>query len=215
MNFRQKIAKYVTGNMRTDQLPEIGMTGLEEGLETPSLCILAGLSKNENPFQIEHYFKQTLEELKIELPNKRQAAINYSLAIVEEILEGKKDVIEGTREIRYKAIGSYDFFSESKQYCYDSIGFETAYGVFDTYDELSTADRPWQTEKTNEQLMSEVKQQLIEELKKEFKVLYNDKLRLITIRHYAPSTVDSLTKDKTILLEQRSRHTAQVVLKED
>ena len=56
---------------------------------------------------------------------------------------------------------------------------------------------------------------LIEELRKDFKVLYNDGLKLITVRHYYPSTLDTLTKDKTILLEQRSRHTAQIVLKQD
>ena len=55
---------------------------------------------------------------------------------------------------------------------------------------------------------------LIEELHNEFKVLYNDGLKLVTVRHYYPSTLESLTKDKTILLEQRSRNTAQVVLKE-
>jgi hypothetical protein len=166
MNFRQQIAKYVTGNLTTDQLPDIGVTGLEEGLDTPSLCILAGLSKNENPFQLDHYFKRTLEELNINLPEKRQAAIEYAMAIVDEILDGKIDVIIGTREIRYKAIGNYDFFSESKQYCYDSIGFETAYGLFVTYEELSNADRSWQTEKTNELLMTETKTLLFEELKK-------------------------------------------------
>lgn len=166
MNFRQQIAKYVTGNLTTDQLPDIGVTGLEEGLDTPSLCILAGLSKNESPFQIDHYFKLTLDELNIQLPDKRQAAIEYALAIVDEILEDKKDVIIGTREIRYKAIDSYDFFSESKKYCYDSIGFEKAYGLFDTFDELSNADRPWQTEKTKEQLMTENRTELFEELKR-------------------------------------------------
>lgn len=166
MNFRQQIAKYVTGNLTTDQLPDIWVSGLEEGLDTPSLCILAGLSKNDSPFQIDHYFKLTLKELKIQLPDKRQAAIEYALAIVDEILEGKKVVISGIREIRYKAIDSYDFFSESKQYCYDSIRFEKAYGLFDTFDELSNADRPWQTEKTNEQLMTETRTELFEELKR-------------------------------------------------
>lgn len=156
----------MTGNLTTDQLPDIGVTGLEEGLDTPSLYILAGLSKNESPFQIDHYFKLTLEELNIRLPDKRQAAIEYAIAIVDEILDGKKDVIIGTREIRYKAIDSYDFFSESKQFCYDSIGFETAYGLFDTFEELSNADRPWQTKKTNEELMTKTKAELLEELKK-------------------------------------------------
>ena len=166
MDFRQQIAKYVTGNMTSDQLPDIGMTGLEEGLDTPSLCILAGLSKNESPFEIEHYFKLSLDELKIELPSNREAALEYAIGIVGEIIEGKKDLIKGTREICYKAIRSYDFYSETMHYCYDSIGFETVYGLFDTFEELSSADSPWQTEKTNEQLMAETKTELFEELKK-------------------------------------------------
>ena len=56
---------------------------------------------------------------------------------------------------------------------------------------------------------------LMEELNRTFKVLYNDNLRLVTVRHYYPSTIETLTKEKTILLEQRSRHTAQVVMKEN
>ena len=56
--------------------------------------------------------------------------------------------------------------------------------------------------------------QLIERLKNEFHVLYNEHLRLITIRHYYPSTIDSMLKNAEVLLEQRSRHTAQLVLAE-
>jgi hypothetical protein len=166
LNFRQQIAKYVTGNVTTDQLPDIAVQGLEEGLDTPSLCILAGLGKNESPFQIEHYFQLTLDELKIQLPDRRQAAIEYSLAIVDEILDGEKDIIKGLHEIHYNAIESFDFFSETNEYCYDSIGYETVYGLFYTFDELMNADRPWQSAKSNEQLMIETKAQLFEELKK-------------------------------------------------
>ncbi len=54
--------------------------------------------------------------------------------------------------------------------------------------------------------------QLIERLKTDFHVLYNADLRLITIRHYYPSTIEALIKGNEILLEQRSRHTAQLVL---
>ena len=54
---------------------------------------------------------------------------------------------------------------------------------------------------------------LIEALKKDFRLLYNEDLKLVTVRHYFASTIDSLTKGKTILLEQRSRQTAQVVMK--
>lgn len=166
MNFRQQIAKYVTGNMTSDQLPGIGRIGLEEELDTPSLRILAGLNKNESPFVIEHYLKLTLDELQITLPDKRQAAIEYALAIADEILSESREIIEGIREIRYSAFGSYDFFSESKQYCYDTVSFEAVYGLFDTFEEVSNAARPWQIDKTNEQLMTEVKLELLVALKK-------------------------------------------------
>jgi len=166
LNFRQQIAKYVSGNVTTDQLPDIAVQGLEEGLDTPSLCILAGLSKNESPFQIELYFKLTLDELKIELPDRRQAAIEYSMAIVDEILNGEKDIIKGTTELHHNAIESFDFFAESNQYCYDSIGYDTVYGLFDTIDELTNEDRPLRGDKSNEHFMVETKAQLFEELKK-------------------------------------------------
>ena len=56
--------------------------------------------------------------------------------------------------------------------------------------------------------------QLKEVLQKEFHILFNDHLKLVTIRHYFASTIDEVIKGKTILLEQRSRHTAQIVMKE-
>jgi aspartate kinase len=47
-----------------------------------------------------------------------------------------------------------------------------------------------------------------------FKVKYNKHLQLITIRHYNKSILATLSKDKTILLEQLSRNTAQLVLQD-
>lgn len=50
-------------------------------------------------------------------------------------------------------------------------------------------------------------------IKKEYRVLYNDDLVLYTIRHYNTFTLEQLTKDRELLLEQRSRNTAQVVMR--
>ena len=44
MTFKQLLAKYVTGNLPTYQFPDIGIAGMKEGLDSPSLIILAGLS---------------------------------------------------------------------------------------------------------------------------------------------------------------------------
>lgn len=54
---------------------------------------------------------------------------------------------------------------------------------------------------------------LLTNLKQEFKVKYNTGLTLITIRHYTQNSLKELTADKTILLEQISRNTAQVVVR--
>ncbi len=56
---------------------------------------------------------------------------------------------------------------------------------------------------------------LMESLQRNFKVLFNDDLKLYTIRHYYPSTIEMLTEGKEVLVEQRSRHTAQFVVRSE
>lgn len=55
--------------------------------------------------------------------------------------------------------------------------------------------------------------QLIDELKKDYKILYNENLELVTIRHYDQETIDRVTLNKEILVEQKSRSTARFVIK--
>mgnify|MGYP002397981422 CR=1 FL=1 len=55
---------------------------------------------------------------------------------------------------------------------------------------------------------------LIEALQRDFKVLYNTQVMLCTIRHYYQTTIDTLTSGRDLLLEQRSRNTAQFVMKD-
>ena len=53
---------------------------------------------------------------------------------------------------------------------------------------------------------------LIKELESEFKLLYNNNLELITIRHYSQNAINEMTTGRKILVEQKSRHTARFVL---
>ena len=53
---------------------------------------------------------------------------------------------------------------------------------------------------------------LIDALKKEYQVLYNDDLTLYTIRHYNDDSMAKLLKGKKLLLEQKSRNTVQLVV---
>ena len=52
---------------------------------------------------------------------------------------------------------------------------------------------------------------LLEELKKSYKVRYNNGLQLITIRNVKEG-FDNVLKNKTTLLEQRTRTTAQYIV---
>ncbi len=53
---------------------------------------------------------------------------------------------------------------------------------------------------------------LIKTLQKEYRVLYNENLELITIRYYDQTTIDRVTLDKKVLLEVKSRYTVQMVV---
>ncbi|WP_372641502.1 aspartate kinase [Ancylomarina sp.] len=56
---------------------------------------------------------------------------------------------------------------------------------------------------------------LIESLKENYEIRYNDNLELITIRHYDTDSINQMTEGRSILLEQKSRDTAQYVLECD
>lgn len=54
---------------------------------------------------------------------------------------------------------------------------------------------------------------LLEDLKNDFEVFFNDGLRLYTIRYYKSDSVQSLVKNKDVILEQKSSNTLQIVAK--
>lgn len=54
---------------------------------------------------------------------------------------------------------------------------------------------------------------LMTALSKDYNVLSNNDVSLLTIRHYTPEILFDLTKSRYILLEQKTRHTVQVIMK--
>ncbi|MFI5164457.1 MAG: aspartate kinase [Bacteroidia bacterium] len=55
--------------------------------------------------------------------------------------------------------------------------------------------------------------ELVKTLQKKFRVLYNDSVELITIRYYDPLTIERVCIGKKVLLENKSRYTVQLVVK--
>ncbi len=56
-------------------------------------------------------------------------------------------------------------------------------------------------------------ERLTASLSTDFNVKYNDGLELVTIRHYDQATIDRVTEGKEVLMEQKTRQTARLVLK--
>ncbi len=55
---------------------------------------------------------------------------------------------------------------------------------------------------------------LLASLSESYKVKYNMGLELVTIRYYNQGTIDRVTENKDILLEVKSRHTCQIVMRD-
>lgn len=55
-------------------------------------------------------------------------------------------------------------------------------------------------------------EQIITHLSNDYLVKYNKNVELLTIRHYNDNTIERLTKGKQILLEQKTRQTARLVI---
>ena len=55
--------------------------------------------------------------------------------------------------------------------------------------------------------------ELLDALKKNFKVYFNENLIMYTIRHYNEDSISKLLINKELLLEQKSRHTIHLVVK--
>ena len=56
---------------------------------------------------------------------------------------------------------------------------------------------------------------LLKDLQQQFKVLYNKDVELMTVRNYDQDIITNLTENKLVIIEQRSRNTLQMVMKED
>ena len=126
MTFQQSLPKLVTGEIDLGSMPSIALQALEQGLDTPSLRILAGLLEDENEFILRRYLEDTLRELSIELPNKRQATIQVALTIAEDIFEERRPIVDGVEDIRI-TIDTYPFHLETIHRRYDSINFDKVY----------------------------------------------------------------------------------------
>jgi aspartate kinase len=56
---------------------------------------------------------------------------------------------------------------------------------------------------------------LINDLKSEFAAVYNEKVEMLTIRHYTPEAIEQITNGREKLLEQKTRSTVRFVVRQE
>jgi hypothetical protein len=76
-------------NVNTDDCVDWAIEMLQAGHETPSLLILAGLSKPTNHFETKEYLRKALSELKLDEKTGDSATLSYSSYYITKIANGE------------------------------------------------------------------------------------------------------------------------------
>lgn len=160
MTFKEKIAGYVIGFLKEKDIPEIGVTGLSEGLISENLNIMAGLSKTESPFVLHNYLTRTLRDLNIEFPAWTQATLTICNYYVHRIITRQVDPYEGFKDLE-KVVGPNTFMQDTynlgSAYHDYIILWETITDGLEFYDKNIM---------TREQFIAQTKEDLVNSLKK-------------------------------------------------
>ncbi len=65
------------------------------------------------------------------------------------------------------------------------------------------------------ELKQDVVARIVSHMKNHYSVLYNENLTLYTIKNYTPWAMEMMVKNKSVILDQRSRNTCQILVKSE
>ena len=91
-------AKVTLGLIPSENLTDVAVLALEDGCDSPSLRILAGLTVAEAD-EARELFEHVLVELNSELPSKRDAVMRLARETAKGILSGTVAPCEGAKQI--------------------------------------------------------------------------------------------------------------------
>ena len=131
--FQEILFKKFTDTAILEDYVEWALSELEAGVDTPNLCILAGLTKPLYWWDLEHHFDKTLDELKVILPQREHFLLQCARKIAGEIVSGSIAPVAGCHKI-YKIFLVLEYPSELSNWLYLDEELEPG-----TYRELSGA----------------------------------------------------------------------------
>ncbi len=127
MNFIESISNYILENITIEDLPNIGLIALSENISCDSIMILAGMNKIDNPFEIKEYFDNCINELKLQLPSKFEAAQILTKYYLNEIVKNPNqayDIMITLDNEVYKKISNDDI---TKTFIGEELKIESLY----------------------------------------------------------------------------------------
>jgi hypothetical protein len=91
-------SRAVLGLLRSDDLARVGTQALEDGCDSPSLRILAGVNASEAE-EARGLFERVLSELNVAVPSKRNAVMLLARETAKGIVSGTTGVYLGAKQI--------------------------------------------------------------------------------------------------------------------
>ncbi|MCA9454074.1 MAG: hypothetical protein H6750_10980 [Nitrospiraceae bacterium] len=100
-------AKLALGLLISTDLPDLATKALEEGYDSPSLRILAGLNRASDTDEV-NLLKKAFHELDVEIPESRDAVLYLSRNVAEQIVRCEISKYEGARKIWDLSLRPYE-----------------------------------------------------------------------------------------------------------
>jgi hypothetical protein len=130
----EALARQMLGQLQLTELPAAATQAIVDGLDSPSLRILAGLEADpRNNREIESHFRRTCAELNVGYRDKRDAALYLRTLWAGDICEGRIPPFDGCcRIVRQIYYGARDLFN-GENLCGEALGIEDFVGCYYSY----------------------------------------------------------------------------------
>lgn len=130
----QVVAYSEVPNFNMDTCIDWAIEMLSLGHETPSLLILAGLSKPTNYFETVDYLKAALDELNLKIKTGNEGVLSYSTYFIEQIAKGLN--------VKSNLASMYSY-SQSRDYEKNIFDFYLLYWAWDDLDYGNEVQSYW------------------------------------------------------------------------
>lgn len=163
MTFQEYLAEHVVLGRATN-LSKAAEQALIEGLDSPSLRILAGMDDTYNSFEIKSMLDRALLELNIELPDLKTAFNIFTSYYLRQVLSGELDPIETAKLFAVEILPKTKYYDQGFREKVGAISgvLNQLYGLYYEYEDVAyyEGDLDANIEKIKAAIISEAKEYL-------------------------------------------------------